>query len=176
MTPYPLKPLSCYRSAVAVVAFGRKKAGNKRVEFQSCLDKQKALKARFATCSTPRERYMKIIELGRMLPAYPEEDKTPDRLVDGCQSRLYLKSTVARDRIRFAATADSVISSGLAALFLSMYDREPPAALLKCPPAVLKELGIGRELSIHRASGLHHIYLRMQKEAIIALSRPLTES
>ena len=36
------------------------------------------------------DRYAYIIELGNTLPPFPEADKTPDNLIEGCQSRVWI--------------------------------------------------------------------------------------
>ena len=110
-----------------------------------------------------------MIELGRSLKPYPKEDQTSDYLVKGCQSQLFLKATFKEGLIHFEAKSDALISAGLAALLLMIYDQQPPEAILKCPPTVLKELEITSYLSPSRANGLRSVYLRMQQEAVKAL-------
>ena len=136
------------------------------MEFKSCLDNQQNLKEIFSSRHTAEEKYTKVIELGRSLKPLPVEDQTPDRLVKGCQSQLFLKSTFSEGRMQFLAASDALISAGLAALLLMIYDGQPPEALLKCPPTVLKDLEITSYLSPSRANGLRSLFLKMQQDAI----------
>src|SRR3990172_7716412 len=62
--------------------------------FTSCIDRQQKLKLLFAGCTTPELKYEKIIALGRQLPPFPQELKLPGCLVKGCQSQMYLHSTL----------------------------------------------------------------------------------
>lgn len=140
------------------------------MEFKSCLENQEKLKQIFSSRHTAEEKYTKVIELGRSLNSYPKEGQTPDHLVKGCQSQLYLKSSFKDGLMYFQAASDALISAGLAALLLMIYDGQPPEAILKCPPTVLKDLEITSYLSPNRANGLRSLYLRMQQEAIKALS------
>ena len=139
------------------------------MEFKSCLENQDKLKKIFSSRPTAEEKYTKVIELGRSLKPYPKEDQTSDYLVKGCQSQLFLKATFKEGLIHFEAKSDALISAGLAALLLMIYDQQPPEAILKCPPTVLKELEITSYLSPSRANGLRSVYLRMQQEAVKAL-------
>ncbi|CCB89399.1 SufE family protein [Simkania negevensis] len=141
------------------------------MEFKSCFENQEKLKEIFSSRHTVEEKYTKVIELGRSLKPYPKEDQTPDRLVKGCQSQLYLKSTFNEGKMHFLATSDALISAGLAALLLMIYDGEPPEALLKCPPTALKHLEITSYLSPSRANGLRSLFLKMQQDAITALHK-----
>lgn len=112
------------------------------------------------------ERYQALIHLGRSLPTYPPALKTPDRLVPGCQSLLYLNSKLIDDKIYFECHSDALISSGLAALLLSVYSGESPETVLKCPPHFIHELELTSSLSLNRSNGLANIHLRMKQEAL----------
>ncbi len=132
----------------------------------SCLTKQRQAVALFEGCHTTEKKYEKIIELGRRLAPYPIEFKTPERLVKGCQSAMYLHAQMDNGKIQFKASCDALISAGLAALLFAVYHDEPPHALLLCPPKFLDELGIHSALSPGRANGLASLHQRMKKEAL----------
>ena len=134
--------------------------------FESCLNRQEEIKKLFRSASTPESKYQKIIELGKKLPPYPETLKTPEHIVQGCQSTLYLASTLSINRISFQAYSEALISSGLVYILLYIYSDQPPEAILKCPPPFLDDLGILSSLSPSRSNGLSSLYLKMQQEAI----------
>lgn len=134
--------------------------------FHSCLRKQEEIKKLFLSCSSPEEKYQKLIELGRMLPVFPEEWKTPDNLVSGCQSQVFLQVSFENRKVIFKATADALISAGLVALLTAVYNDEPPEAIIGCPPRFLEDLGIQAALTPGRSHGLMSIHLRMKKESI----------
>jgi cysteine desulfuration protein SufE len=126
------------------------------------------LKKKFAPLST-EERYRALMEMGRSLPFFHPDLKTPDRLVHGCQSLLYLHATGSDGKLFFEAHSDALISAGLAALLIAVYSGESPETILKCPPTFISELGIAATLSPNRSNGLSQIHLRMQQEALKAL-------
>lgn len=132
----------------------------------SCLAKQRQTIALFEECHTTEKKYEKIIELGRKLAPYPLEFKTPERLVKGCQSEMYLHARIENGKIQFKASCDALISAGLAALLFAVYNDEPPHALLLCPPEFLNELGIHSALSPGRSNGLASLHQRMKKDAL----------
>lgn len=133
--------------------------------YEACLAKQEGVKTIFATCKTPTETYEKIIGLGRVMNLFPEEWKTAEHLVEGCQGRVYLRTEFVDGRLRFAIGAEALISTGLAALLIAVYNNEPPEVILGCPPAFLEALGIHRALTPGRSHGLSSIHLRMKQEA-----------
>lgn len=134
--------------------------------FESCLKKQQQVKDLFASCPSEEKKYEKIIELGRALPPISLQEKIPENLVQGCQSTMYLKSTLENGKVSFTADSDALISAGLAAVLLQVYEGETPETILKCPPDYLEELGISASLTPNRANGLYSIHLRMKQDAL----------
>ncbi|MBS0620827.1 MAG: SufE family protein [Verrucomicrobia bacterium] len=134
--------------------------------FTSCMAKQEALSALFKGCKTPDERYLRIIEMGRSLPPYPAEYQTPSHLVKGCQSTLYLHAKLLDGKVFFQAYSEALISAGLAAILLAIYNGEPPEAILQCPPQILEDLQISSSLSPSRSNGLASLLLKMKQEAL----------
>ncbi len=131
--------------------------------------KQQSVKELFKGCVSLESVYKKIMELGKLLPPFPEGCMRAENLVEGCQSRLYLVSKFCNQTpgtIRFHAHSDALISSGLAYLLLHVYDNEPPECLLQRPPTFLEELGIPNALTPSRSNGLSSLHLRMKRDAL----------
>ena len=65
------------------------------------------------------DRYAYIIGLGNTLPEYPESEKTPANLIEGCQSRVWIDAKLdAEGRIDFRADSDALIVKGIVALLM----------------------------------------------------------
>lgn len=132
----------------------------------SCLNKQNEIKIEFASCQSEDEKYKKIIEMGKKLPKLKAEYKTPENIVKGCQSVMYLRSFMQEGRMHFEADSEALISAGLAALLIYVYNGETPETILTCPPRFLEDLGIQASLTPSRASGLYSVHLRMKQDAL----------
>lgn len=128
--------------------------------------KSEDVKKKFLSLGSAEARYSALIELGKRLPPYPEKLKTPDHIVSGCQSILYLHASLENGQMIFQVASDALISAGLAALLLTVYNGETPETLLTSPPQFLTELGIIGTLSPNRSNGLAHIHLRMKQLAL----------
>lgn len=139
------------------------------MSFESCLQKQAAIKAIFAACSTPEARYQKIIELGQKLPPFNPSARTPANLVPGCQSIMYLEANLKDSVLILNADSEALISKGLAALLIMAYSGETPSTMAHCPPSFIQEIGLQSALSPARSSGLASLYHKMRQ---IALSHP----
>lgn len=129
--------------------------------------KHKILLDQFADCKDPHKTYEKIIEFGKKITLAPEAIKKEVNVVEGCQSLVYLSSTINEEgSITYQIQSDALISSGLAALLFSIYDKEKIELILFHPPLFIQELGLNKSLSPGRSNGLAGMYSRMKKDAI----------
>jgi cysteine desulfuration protein SufE len=106
------------------------------------------------------DRYQYLIDLGRKLPELPEEEKTEDRLLDGCQSQVWLIAEGDAERLEFRANSDAAIVSGLIALILRVYSGRSAREILDSEPDFVREIGLSQHLSPTRANGLNAMLAR----------------
>ena len=66
------------------------------------------------------DKYEYLIELGNGLEPFPDELKTDDRLIKGCQSRVWLDASVEGGRLFFKADSDAVITKGIISLLVGV--------------------------------------------------------
>lgn len=100
------------------------------------------------------ERYQYIIELGRKLPPFPDGWANDAHRVPGCQSQVWMESTVSDGLVRFAGASDAAIVSGLVALLLRVYSGRSADEILATDPGFLKDLGLLEALSTNRGNGI----------------------
>ncbi len=101
------------------------------------------------------EKYEYLIELGKNLSAYPEEKKTEDRLIKGCQSRVWLDYGLDDDgRLVFTADSDAIITKGIISLLIGVYSGRYPQEIAEDDFSFLDNIGLKENLSPTRANGL----------------------
>ena len=100
------------------------------------------------------DRYQFIIELGRKLPAYPEDWADDAHRIAGCQSRVWLNVAERDGKLFLAGASDAAIVSGLVALLLRVYSGRTAAEILATDPVFLKDLGLIEALSTNRGNGI----------------------
>lgn len=100
------------------------------------------------------DKYEYIIELGKGLTGFPEEKKTEDRLIKGCQSRVWLDAEVVDGKIEFTADSDAIITKGIIALLISVYSGRTAGEIAADDFSFVNELGLKENLSPTRANGL----------------------
>ena len=100
------------------------------------------------------DKYEYLIDLGRNLEAFPEELKTEDRLIKGCQSRVWLDATVEGDRLYFRADSDAIITKGIISLLIGVYSGRTAREIADDDFSFVDSLGLRENLSPTRANGL----------------------
>lgn len=100
------------------------------------------------------DKYEYLIDLGKNLEAYPEECKTEDKLIKGCQSRVWLDYKVQDGRIYFRADSDAIITKGIISLLISVYSGRTPDEIASSDFGFIEKIGLKENLSPTRANGL----------------------
>lgn len=115
------------------------------------------------------DRYQYIIDLGRRLPEFPEELRTEENRIRGCQSQVWFVAEKEDGRLRFRAISDAAIVSGLIALLLRLYSGRKPQEILETPPDFVTALGLDSHLSPTRSTGLSSMLDAIRRFATEAL-------
>ena len=139
-----------------------KKSAISTIENSSFEKKILEIQKKFQVCSNPEEKYHLLIDLGRNPPPFDPKNKTEESLVYGCQSQLFIFAEKKEGRLFFSFSSDALISSGLAALLVYVYQGETTETVQECPPQFLQTLGLYTSLSPNRAQGIVHIYIKMK--------------
>lgn len=100
------------------------------------------------------DKYEYIIELGKNLEGYPEDKKTDEHLIKGCQSRVWLDSELKDGKIYFTADSDAIITKGIISLLVGIYSGESAKEILSSDFSVVAKIGLRENLSPTRANGL----------------------
>ena len=116
------------------------------------------------------DKYEYLIELGKNLEPYPEENKTEDKLIKGCQSRVWLDSKIEEGRIYFSADSDAIITKGIISLLISVYSGRTPKEIAGDDFGFINEIGLRENLSPTRANGLVSMIERIKELANSNLS------
>ena len=114
------------------------------------------------------ERYEYVIGLGKKLPPMDESLHTPDRLIKGCQSQVWLDAGMSDGKMTYLADSDSVITKGMIALFVRVLDGESPEDVLSADLSFIDQTGLREHLAPTRANALNLMAAQMKKGALEA--------
>lgn len=116
------------------------------------------------------DKYEYLIELGKALKDYPEDKKTDDRLIKGCQSRVWLDYEIKDGKIFFNADSDAIITKGIISLLIRIYSGRTPQEIAASDFSVVEKIGLKENLSPTRANGLVSMIERI-KEISLSLMK-----
>ena len=100
------------------------------------------------------QKYEYMIDLGKSLPLITEKNKTDDRLIKGCQSKVWLDAQLKNGKINYTADSDAIITKGIIAILLRVFSNQTPDAILSANTDFIDEIGLKEHLSPTRANGL----------------------
>lgn len=116
--------------------------------------RQQAIVDEFAFLDDWMLRFQQVIEHGEAMDPLPEADKTDDKLVRGCQSKVWLDAGADAGTFHVRADSDSQIVRGLASLLVRVYDGLPAEEAAGADLWFHREIGLDEHLSPNRANGL----------------------
>ena len=112
------------------------------------------------------DRYAYIIELGNGLDALDESLKTPDNLIDGCQSRLWLDAQYHDGVVTYRADSDAIIVKGIVALLIRVLSGQRPQDIVDADLYFIDRIGLREHLSPTRSNGLRSMLKNMRAYAM----------
>ncbi|NBO59609.1 MAG: SufE family protein [Flavobacteriia bacterium] len=125
----------------------------------------------FALFDDWMEKYEYIIDLGKDLPLIEEAKKTEDRLIHGCQSRVWVEAEVLDDRMCFTADSEAIITKGIISLLIRVLSNQTPENIVKSELYFIGKIGLQEHLSPTRANGLVGMINRLKSEALKQLAK-----
>ncbi len=134
-------------------------------------EKQVEIVDEFALFDDWLQKYEYLIELGKSLPMIEEQYKTDDRIIKGCQSKVWLQAESEDGVLRFTADSDAIITKGIISLLIQVLSNEAPEEILNADLHFIDEIGLKEHLSPTRANGLLAMVKQMKFYALAYQSK-----
>ena len=113
------------------------------------------------------DRYSYIIDLGNSLPPIAEEFKTPQHLIEGCQSRVWLNASLNPvGKVEFTADSDAIIVKGIISMLIDVLSGHTPQEILDSDLYFIDRIGLSEHLSPTRSNGLLAMVKQMRLYAL----------
>lgn len=127
---------------------------------------QEELIDEFAMFEDWMQRYEYMIDLGKSLPLIDEKYKTDEKLIKGCQSKVWLHSELEDGKVNFTADSDAIITKGIVAILVRAFTNHTPQEILDAKLDFIDEIGLKEHLSPTRANGLVSMVKQMKLDAM----------
>lgn len=112
------------------------------------------------------DKYQLLIDLGSEQEPLPEEYKTDENLIDGCQSRVWLQADYKDGLLTFRAESDALIVKGIVALLVRVLSGHTPQEILDADLYFIDRIGLKEHLSPTRSNGLLAMLKQMKMYAL----------
>ncbi|MCW5518312.1 SufE family protein [Aureitalea sp. L0-47] len=132
----------------------------------SIKESQEELIEEFALFDDWMEKYEHLIELGKSLPMIDPSLKTDERIIKGCQSKVWLDATLEDDKVIYTADSDAIITKGIVAVLIRVFSGNSPEEITEADLGFIDEIGLKEHLSPTRANGLVSMIKQMKLYAV----------
>ena len=129
-------------------------------------EKQDEIIEEFSAFDDWMDKYALLIDLGNSLEPLEEKYKTPENLIEGCQSRVWLQADYENGKIVFKAESDAVIVKGIVSLLISVLSNHTPDEILDANLYFIDKIGLKEHLSPTRSNGLVSMVKQMHLYAL----------
>ncbi len=117
-------------------------------------EKQDEIVEQFNFLEDWEQKYEYIIDLGKELADLPQDKKTDDNLIKGCQSKVWIDAEFKDGKLFFLADSDGILPKGIISLLVSIYSGHTTQEILDSDFNFISEIGLQEFLSPSRANGL----------------------
>ena len=112
------------------------------------------------------DKYAYIIDLGNAVPPIDEKYRTPEHLIEGCQSRVWLNAELEDGKVIFTADSDAIIVKGIISLLIKVLSGHTPDEILEPDLHFIDAIGLAEHLSPTRSNGLAAMVKQMRMYAL----------
>lgn len=117
-------------------------------------EKQQEIVDEFEFLDDWEQKYEYIIDLGKELKGLPDEKKTDENLIKGCQSKVWIDADFRDGKLFFNADSDGILPKGIVSMLVSIYSGHPTKEILDSDFDFISQIGLQEFLSPSRANGL----------------------
>ena len=112
------------------------------------------------------DKYNYLIDLSKSLPVIDEKYKKPEYLIEGCQSRVWLRADFQDDKVIYTADSDAVITKGIVSLLIRVMSDRTPEEIINNDLWFIDKIGLKENLSPTRSNGLVSMIKQMKLYAL----------
>lgn len=112
------------------------------------------------------DRYTMLIDYGKDLPLFPAELRTPQNLIDGCQSQVWFTAELRDGCVFYRADSDALLVKGIVALLLRVLSGQPAKQIVDADLYFIERIGLKEHLSPTRSNGLNAMLHQMRLYAL----------
>ena len=112
------------------------------------------------------DKYEYIIDLGKKLKPFPEDQKTEENIIKGCQSKVWLHAEKQGEFVVFHADSEAIIVKGMISMLIRVLSNHTPEEIMKADLYFIDQIGMSQHLAQTRSNGLLSMVKQMKNYAL----------
>lgn len=100
------------------------------------------------------DRYEFLIDEGKKMAALPDEYRTDENIVQGCQSKVWVEGKLQEKKMHYWADSNTAITKGIIALLLKVVNNQTPEDIAAIDFYFIEKSGLKEHLTSQRSNGL----------------------
>jgi cysteine desulfuration protein SufE len=121
----------------------------------------------FSLFESWEEKYEYLIDLGKKLLPLDDNFKTEDYKIKGCQSSVWIHSSLKDGNVFYEGDSDAIIVKGLVSLMIKVLSGQSPKDIVEAPLEFINEIGLSSHLAQTRSNGLRSMIKQMKMDAAV---------
>lgn len=117
------------------------------------------------------DKYSLLIDLGNSLQPLEDKDKTPQNIIEGCQSRVWLNAEMKDGLVVYRGESDAVLVKGIVSLLIQVLTNHTPDEIINTELYFIEKIGLREHLSPTRSNGLLAMIKQMKLFALAFKAR-----
>lgn len=112
------------------------------------------------------DKYALLIDLGNSLEPIDEKYKTPQNIIEGCQSRVWLNAEMNNGIVTYQGESDAILVKGIVSMLIKVMSGHTPDEILENDLYFIDRIGLKEHLSPTRSNGLVAMVKQMKMYAL----------
>ncbi len=129
-------------------------------------EKQDEIIAEFEFLEDWLDKYQQIIDKGMSAKGIDPKYKTPEYLIEGCQSKVWVVAELCDGKVYYQAESNTDIAGGIAAMLVEILSGHTPDEIVDSDLYFIDQIGLKEHLSPTRSNGMLAMMKQMKLYAL----------
>ncbi len=111
------------------------------------------------------DKYQQIIDKGLENPGIEEKYKSPEYLIEGCQSKVWVYAEYKDGKVLYQGESNTDIAGGIVSMLVEILSGHTPDEILEADLYFIDKIGLREHLSPTRSNGMLAMMKQMRMYA-----------
>ena len=130
-------------------------------------EKQEEIIAEFEFLEDWLDKYQQIIDKGLENPGIYEKYKSPEYLIEGCQSKVWVFAEYKDGKVYYQGESNTDIAGGIVSMLVEILSGQTPDDILNTELYFIDRIGLREHLSPTRSNGMLAMMKQMKMYASV---------